>query len=237
MLSALSVAFLWAAVNLLSAALALAAILFYVFAYTLGLKRRTPQNIVWGGIAGCFPVLIGWAAVTGGLAWPPVVLFLVVFFWTPPHYWPLSLRFRDDYAAAGVPMLPVVAEPAVVARQIVAYSWVMVATSLVLVPVGSMGWLYTVAAVVLGVAFLWEAHALSRGVRRGHAAVGGDAAVPRVHHLPRAAVPRGRGGPVPAVLTGTRVPVPCGRRAVRPCWRRRPTPRALSRPPGPRGPS
>ena len=110
-------------VNPLSAVLALAAILFYVFVYTLGLKRRTPSNIVWGGAAGCMPVLIGWAAVTDSLAWAPVILFVVIFFWTPPHYWPLSMRFRDDYSAAGVPMLPVVKGDVVVARRIVVYSW------------------------------------------------------------------------------------------------------------------
>ncbi len=147
-------------VNWLSAALALAANLFYVVGYTMILKRRTSQNIVWGGAAGCFPALIGWTAVTGELAWAPVVLFLVVFFWTPPHFWALAIRYREDYAAAGVPMLPVVAGARVVARQIVLYAYVMVATSLLLWPVASTGWLYPVAAVVLGAAFLVEAHRL-----------------------------------------------------------------------------
>src|SRR5687768_4042171 len=124
-LGVVSVAWLAVTTGLLPAALALAAIAFYVGVYTLALKRRTPQNIVWGGAAGCMPVLIGWSAVTGSLTWTPVVLFGVIFFWTPPHYWPLSLRFKDDYAAAGVPMLPVVADVVVVARRIVAYSWVM----------------------------------------------------------------------------------------------------------------
>ena len=168
-LCAASVAFLWLTVNPLSAWLALGAIAFYVLVYTMGLKRRTSQNIVWGGAAGCFPVLIGWAAVTDSLAWTPFVLFLVVFFWTPPHYWPLSLRFVDDYAAAGVPMLPVVAATSKVALQIVLYSWVMVATSLVLVPVAPMGPVYAVAAAVLGAGFLVEAHALLHRVRRGDA--------------------------------------------------------------------
>ena len=108
-LGAVSVGWLWLTTGWLPAVLALAAIAFYVGVYTMALKRRTPQNIVWGGAAGCMPVLIGWSAVTGSLAWTPVVLFGVIFFWTPPHYWPLSMRFRDDYAAAGVPMLPVVA--------------------------------------------------------------------------------------------------------------------------------
>jgi protoheme IX farnesyltransferase len=155
-----SVAWLGATVGWLAAALAFAAIAFYVLVYTMALKRRTPQNIVWGGAAGCMPVLIGWSAVTGSLSWTPVVLFGVIFFWTPPHYWPLSLRFRDDYAAAGVPMLPVVADVVVVARRIVAYSWVMVAVSLLLWPVAHTGPVYVVAAAVLGGGFLIEAHRL-----------------------------------------------------------------------------
>jgi protoheme IX farnesyltransferase len=154
-------------VNVLSSALALLAIVLYVFVYTLGLKRRTPSNIVWGGAAGCMPVLIGWAGVTNSLDWAPLILFLVVFFWTPPHYWPLSLRFRDDYAAAGVPMLPVVADNTVVARRIVGYSWAMVLTSLLLWPVAPTGPVYGVTAVVAGGLFLWEAHRLSRGARAG----------------------------------------------------------------------
>ena len=160
---------LWLAVtvNRLSAALALAAVLFYVFVYTMGLKRRTAQNIVWGGAAGCMPVLIGWSAVTGSLSWTPVVLFAVVFLWTPPHYWPLSLRFRDDYAAAGVPMLPVVADVVVVARKVVAYSWAMVAASLLLVPVAPTGPLYATVALLLGGVFLREAHLLLRRARAG----------------------------------------------------------------------
>ena len=147
-------------VNWLSAVLALVANVFYVVGYTMILKRRTTQNIVWGGAAGCFPALIGWTAVTGELAWAPVVLFMVVFFWTPPHFWALAIRYREDYAAAGVPMLPVVAGAGVVARQIVAYSYVMVATSLLLWPVAGTGWFYPAAAVVLGVAFLLESHLL-----------------------------------------------------------------------------
>jgi len=152
-------------VNLLSAGLALVANVFYVVGYTLLLKRRTPQNIVWGGAAGCFPALIGWTAVRGELAWPPVVLFAVVFFWTPPHFWSLAMRYRDDYAAAGVPMLPVVAPARAVARQIVAYSYVMVAVSLLLWPVAGMGTGYVAAAGVLGVAFLVEAHLLLHRAR------------------------------------------------------------------------
>ena len=166
-LGALSLLVFGLAVNGLSAALTLAAILFYVFVYTLGLKRRTPSNIVVGGAAGCFPVLIGWSAVTGTVGWPAVLLFAIVFLWTPPHFWTLAIRFRDDYAAAGVPMLPVVATPAVVARKIVTYSYAMVAASLALVPVGRTGWPYLVAAVVLGAWFVAEAHRLSGRVRRG----------------------------------------------------------------------
>ncbi len=147
-------------VNPLSAALALAAEAFYLLVYTVWLKRRTTQNIVWGGLAGCFPALIGWTAVTNELAWPPVVLFMVVFFWTPPHTWALALRYRDDYAGVDVPMLPVVAPPDVVGRQIVLYTWATVATSLLLWPVADTGLVYVAAAVVLGAVFLVEAHRL-----------------------------------------------------------------------------
>lgn len=146
--------------NVLSAVLGVVAIAFYAVVYTMILKRRTPQNIVWGGAAGCMPVLIAWAAVTDSLSWTPVVLFLIVFFWTPPHYWPLAMRFKDDYAAAGVPMLPVVRSPRQVSASIVGYSWVMVATSLVLIPVAPMGWVYGVGAVVLGAGFLVLAYQL-----------------------------------------------------------------------------
>jgi len=162
--------------NWLSAALADAALLFYVFVYTLGLKRRTASNIVIGGAAGCFPVLVGWAAVTGKVAWPAIVLFGVIFFWTPPHFWALAMKFRDDYAAASVPMLPVVAAPQVVARKIVFYSWMMVATTLALVPYA--GWIYGVCAGVLGGWFLVEAHRM-----RGRVAAGVAAAPMRLFHL------------------------------------------------------
>lgn len=165
-LSALSVFTLALTVNLLSAALAAFAIGFYVIGYTMLLKRRTSQNIVWGGAAGCMPVLIGWSAVTGSLSWAPVVLFLIVFFWTPPHYWPLSLRYKDDYAAAGVPMLPVTDTPHVVAKQIIIYSWIMVATTLVLIPVANMNWLYPVVAIASGSLFVHEAYALRSRVRK-----------------------------------------------------------------------
>jgi protoheme IX farnesyltransferase len=145
-------------VNWLSSGLALAACAFYLFGYTMLLKRRTAQNIVWGGIAGCFPTLIGWTAVTGQLAWAPVVLFLVVFLWTPPHTWALAMRYREDYREVDVPMLPVVRDARTVARQIVFYSWAMVAVSLALWPIADTGWLYPIVAIVLGALFLAEAH-------------------------------------------------------------------------------
>jgi protoheme IX farnesyltransferase len=151
--------------NVLSAVLGVIAITFYAIVYTMILKRRTPQNIVWGGAAGCMPVLIAWAAVTDSLSWTPVILFLIVFFWTPPHYWPLAMRFKDDYAAAGVPMLPVVRTPRQVSASIVGYSWVMIATSLALIPVAPMGWVYGVGAVILGVGFLVLAYQLRRKVK------------------------------------------------------------------------
>jgi protoheme IX farnesyltransferase len=162
--------------NWLAAGLADAALLFYVFVYTLGLKRRTASNIVIGGAAGCFPVLVGWAAVTGKVAWPAVVLFAIIFFWTPPHFWALAMKFKDDYAAASVPMLPVVATPAVVARKIVIYSWIMVVTTLALTPYA--GWIYGACAVGLGGWFLVEAHRLRARI------AGGAAAAPmRLFHL------------------------------------------------------
>ncbi|MGI8798133.1 MAG: heme o synthase, partial [Pseudonocardia sp.] len=164
-LAVVSTVWLAAFTNLLAAALSLAAILFYVFGYTLGLKRRTPQNIVWGGAAGCMPVLVGWAAVTGSLSWAAVVLFAVIFFWTPPHFWALAMRYREDYAAAGVPMLPVVATPVQVSVRIVIYAWAMVAWSLLLLPATS--WIYGVVAVVAGGWFLVVAHRLHTAVRAG----------------------------------------------------------------------
>jgi heme o synthase len=154
-------------VNWLSAALALGANAFYIGVYTLWLKRRTPQNIIWGGIAGCFPPLIGWTAVTGSLAPTPFVMFLIVFFWTPPHTWALAMRYREDYAAAHVPMLPVVRSAPAVARQILLYSVVTVLVSLALWPVADTGWLYPVVALILGVALLWQSGLLLARARRG----------------------------------------------------------------------
>jgi protoheme IX farnesyltransferase len=160
-----SFCWLLATTNLLAALMAVGAILFYVLVYTLLLKRRTPQNIVWGGAAGCMPVVIGWATVTGDVGWPALVMFAVIFFWTPPHFWALAMRFRDDYARAGVPMLPVVTTAERVARQIVIYTWVMVAWTLLLVP--ATGWLYLSAALLAGGWFLVSAHRLWAAVRRG----------------------------------------------------------------------
>jgi heme o synthase len=162
--------------NWLAAVLADGAILFYVFIYTLGLKRRTASNIVIGGAAGCFPVLVGWAAVTGRVSIWAGVLFAVIFFWTPPHFWALAMKFKDDYAAANVPMLPVVAAPAVVARKIVVYSYVMVAATLALTPYA--GWVYGCCALGLGGWFLAEAHRL-----RGRIADGNPPAPMRLFHL------------------------------------------------------
>ena len=141
--------------------------LFYVVIYTMILKRRTAQNIVWGGAAGCFPVLIGWAAVTNTVEWPAVVLFMVIFLWTPPHYWPLSMRYGEDYRSANVPMLGAIAGAKVVSVQVVLYAWAMVACSLLMIPAGGAGWVYTVTAVVAGAWFLYESHALYNRAQAG----------------------------------------------------------------------
>jgi protoheme IX farnesyltransferase len=146
---------LWLAVNLLSAALAVSATLFYVFVYTLWLKRRSSQNIVVGGAAGAVPVLVGWAAVTDSLSWAPIVLFAVIFIWTPPHFWSLAVRYKEDYAAADVPMLPVVASMKRTTREIVLYTVVLVAVSLLFGPVAHLGLIYMVAAALLGAGFLF----------------------------------------------------------------------------------
>lgn len=167
-LGAISVLWLGFFVNWVSSLLGFIAMFFYVVVYTLILKRRTSQNIVWGGAAGCMPVLIGWAAVTGSLSWAPLVLFGIIFFWTPPHYWPLSMKFKADYARADVPMLPVVSADTRVARQMIGYTIAMVACSLALVPVAQMGLLYTAAAVVSGGWFLWLCVALYRRARHGN---------------------------------------------------------------------
>jgi protoheme IX farnesyltransferase len=159
-LSLLSVIWLVSQVNTLSAFFAASAIVFYVCVYTLLLKRRTSSNIVWGGAAGCFPVLIGWAAVTNSISLAPIVLFLIVFWWTPPHYWPLSMQYRKDYENAGIPMLPVVADRKKVANQIAIYSWIMVATTFVLPLVSELSIVYLVGAAVLNAIFMREVYAL-----------------------------------------------------------------------------
>jgi protoheme IX farnesyltransferase len=161
-----SVLWLSLVVEPLSGLLAAAAIAFYLFVYTMGLKRRSRQNIVWGGAAGCMPVLIGWSAVTGSLSWTPWVLFAIIFLWTPPHYWPLSIKYRHDYAAVGVPMLGAVAGPVTVGRQVVGYTWATVAASLALVPIASTGLVYLVVAVALGVWFVVEAQLLLQRAHR-----------------------------------------------------------------------
>ena len=149
-------AWLWATTNLLAATIATAALLFYVFVYTLRLKRTSTQNIVIGGAAGAAPALVGWAAVTGSLDLPAWVLFLVVFYWTPPHFWALAIRYRDDYEKAGVPMLPVVVGVEATTRKMLLYTGLMVAISLLLVPVAGMRWIYLGAAIALGAWFLWD---------------------------------------------------------------------------------
>jgi len=167
-IGAASVVWLGFLVNWLSAILSLVALLFYVVLYTLVLKRRTSQNIIWGGIAGCFPVLIGWSAVTGSLSWTPFILFVVIFLWTPPHYWPLSMKYRTDYATANVPMLAVVRGRTQVGLQVILYAWATVACSLLLIPVGQMGIVYTVLATVSGGWFIFESHRLySMAIRHG----------------------------------------------------------------------
>ena len=160
-----SFAWLWWQANLLSGLLVVGTILFYVFVYTLGLKRRTSQNVIWGGAAGCMPVLVGWAAVTGSIGWEAIVLFSVIFFWTPPHTWALAMRYKEDYRAAGVPMLPVVATEEKVTKQIVVYTWLTVFATLALVP--ATGAIYAAVALVAGAWFLLMAHQLYSGVKRG----------------------------------------------------------------------
>ena len=156
---------LWWTANLLSGVLALATVAFYVFVYTLLLKRRTSQNVVWGGAAGCMPVMIGWSAVTGTIGWPALVMFAIIFFWTPPHTWALAMRYKEDYQAAGVPMLPAVASERTVTAHILVYTWLTVAATLALTL--ATGWLYAAVALAAGAWFLVMAHQLYAGVRRG----------------------------------------------------------------------
>jgi protoheme IX farnesyltransferase len=166
LLGAAAIGILWWGANPLAAWLGVAAIFLYVVVYTLILKRRTAQNIIWGGAAGCMPVLIAWAAVTNAVEWPAIVLFLIIFLWTPPHYWPLSMKYSDDYNAANVPMLGAIAGARVVSVQVVLYAWATVACSLLLVPAGA-GWVYTVAATASGAWFIRETHRLHAQARRG----------------------------------------------------------------------
>ena len=166
-LSIVSTLWLGLLVNWMSAALGAGAILLYVVFYTILLKRRTSQNIVWGGVAGCMPVLIGWSAVTGTVSWTAVLLFLVIFFWTPPHYWPLAEKFSRDYADAGVPMLPVVASRGKVAGQMIMHTALMVAASLAIIPLGATGWVYGVGAAAAGLWFGFLVVRYALRVRRG----------------------------------------------------------------------
>jgi protoheme IX farnesyltransferase len=166
-LAAASTVWLLVTTNWLAAALSAFAIFFYDVIYTILLKRRTEQNIVWGGIAGCFPVLIGWTAVTGSLAWPPVILFLLVFLWTPPHYWPLSMKYKKQYDEVDVPMLGATRNGSQVGLQVILYAWATVACSVLLIPVASMGLVYSVSAVVFGGWFVYESHRLYNRAVRG----------------------------------------------------------------------
>ena len=168
LLAIASLAVLWVGTNPLTTALGLAAILLYVVFYTMILKRRTTQNIVWGGIAGCMPVLIAWAAVKNTVEWPAIILFLVIFLWTPPHYWPLSMKYADDYNAASVPMLGAIANARKVSVQVVLYAWATAACSLLLVPLGHAGIVYTVVGGVAGLWFVYESHVLYRRAQAEH---------------------------------------------------------------------
>ncbi|MCC3274712.1 MULTISPECIES: heme o synthase [unclassified Arthrobacter] len=165
-LGIVAIALLWFGANPLTGLLGVGAILLYVVFYTLILKRRTTQNIVWGGMAGCMPVLIAWAAVTNKVEWPAVILFMIIFLWTPPHYWPLSMKYGEDYRNASVPMLGAVAGAKLVSVQVVLYAYATVACSLLLVPAGGAGWVYTVAAVLAGAWFVAESHKLHSRAQR-----------------------------------------------------------------------
>jgi heme o synthase len=154
--------FLWATVNLISAWLATAALLFYVFVYTIAMKRSTPQNIVIGGAAGAVPALVGWAAVTGELDYPALAMFAIIFYWTPPHFWALSLRYEKEYAAAGVPMMPVVYGREETAKHILLYTFLLLAMTLVLFSVAQLGAVYLVSSVILNAVFIWYAVRLYR---------------------------------------------------------------------------
>ncbi len=181
-LSLASALTLFVLANALSALLALSAIAMYAVGYTMILKRRTSQNIVWGGAAGCMPVLIAWSATTGSLTWTPIILFMIIFFWTPPHYWPLAMKYRDDYERAGIPMLPVVRTNQVVVRSIIAYTWVMIVMTIALAPIAQLSWFYLSAAVLLGAAFLYLVYALHSGIRHGNSEADVNRLALRVFH-------------------------------------------------------
>lgn len=166
-LAAGSVVWMLTLVGPLPAALSTAGLVLYVAFYTVLLKRRTEQNVVWGGVAGCVPVLVGWSAVRGGIEWPAVVLFLVVFFWTPAHYWPLSIRYRDDYRRAGVPMLGATRAPAYVAVRVIGFAVATVVCSLALPLVAEVSGLYVVTALAAGAGFLFSAYRMRVRDRRG----------------------------------------------------------------------
>ncbi|MBB2976763.1 protoheme IX farnesyltransferase [Microbacterium endophyticum] len=159
-LTVFSTVWLLVTTNWLAATLSAAAIFFYVVIYTILLKRRTEQNIVWGGIAGCFPVVIGWSAVTGTLSWSAVILFVLVFLWTPPHYWPLSMKYKAQYDEVDVPMLGSTRSGSQVGLQVILYAWATIACSLLLIPVAQMGLVYSVSALVFGGWFIYESHRL-----------------------------------------------------------------------------
>ncbi|MGO1839722.1 MAG: heme o synthase [Candidatus Microbacterium stercoravium] len=183
-LAVVQAVWLLAFTNLLTVFLSTFAIFFYVVIYTILLKRHTEQNIVWGGIAGCFPVLVGWAAVTNSLSWAPFVLFVLVFLWTPPHYWPLSMKYAGDYDATDVPMLGATRSGAQVGLQVVLYAWATVVCSLLLIPIASMGLVYSACAVVFGAWFIYESHRMyAMSVRAKTGAEQGSEARPmRVFH-------------------------------------------------------
>ncbi|UWX98701.1 heme o synthase [Arthrobacter zhaoxinii] len=179
-LGIVAIALLWFGANPLTGLLGVGAIFLYVVFYTLILKRRTTQNIVWGGAAGCMPVLIAWAAVTNKVEWPAIILFMIIFLWTPPHYWPLSMKYGEDYRNASVPMLGAVAGAKLVSVQVVLYAYATVACSLLLVPVGGAGWVYTIAALLSGGWFIAEAHKLHSRAQREEL---NDKSAMKVFHL------------------------------------------------------
>lgn len=178
-----SLAVFWFGTNPLATALGLLAILFYVVLYTLILKRRTTQNIVWGGIAGCMPVVIGWAAVTNTVEWPAIILFIVIFLWTPPHYWPLSMKYADDYNAASVPMFGAIANARRVSVQVVLYAWATLVCSMLLVPMGYAGIVYTALAGGSGLWFVYESHVLYREAQRDHSPAEMNRKAMKVFHI------------------------------------------------------